>query len=293
MKLQSIITTALFLLIIQAVSVFAPLHTLAADINSSDTQANDTYVKKRPPSAQEILTGRQNIVLRARQVNEIEWTPLRNVIRWNNRGVFKAGETVKGLPYGFPPEANYVPIRTSFSEFLEEVNNKNSQFYTKVATRHADAPYFSLDCSAFVSWAWGLEERLMTGSLYTVSENLGTDMKQIQVGDALNKPRVHVVLVTYIKRNNGGEISSIGIMELYYPKSRYTVYGEEGDLPLIEVSRRYLNNGYSIIRYNDVANVVYLHDCAVPLDFDYCTLCIGDNVKLNKNDKFRNGYLLY
>jgi len=221
----------------------------------------------------QLTVGQENIVLRARQIYEIEWTPLRDVIKWAERGVFVAGEAVHGLPYGMPPERNYVPLRTSFSEFLDIVNDRNSQFYRFVAKRHRDAPFYSLDCSAFVSYAWGLDEHLRTGILPTVAKDMGTDIRNIQVGDALNKPGIHVVLVTYIRYDEDNEISAIGIMELTPPKATYTLYGEDGDFPLSDVRRRYLNNGFSILRYNERESVVYMHDCVVPIDRDYCNKC--------------------
>jgi len=220
-----------------------------------------------------LTVGQENIVLRARQIFEIEWTPLRDVITWARRGVFRAGETVQGLPYGMPPPNNYVPLRTSFSEFLELVDDRSSSFYRSIATRHHDAPFFALDCSAFVSYAWGLDEHLMTGALPSVSTNIGIDMQDIQVGDALNKPGIHVVLVTEIRYDKDNEISAIGIMELNPPKATLTSYGEEGDFPLVELQRRYLNNGFSIIRYSERESVVYLHDCVIPIDGDYCNKC--------------------
>jgi len=224
-------------------------------------------------NAQELTVGQENIVLRARQIYEIEWTPLRDVIKWSRRGVFKAGETVKGLPYGMPLENNYVPLTTSFSEFLEEVDDRNSRFYRSIATRHRDAPYYSLDCSAFITWAWGLEERYMTGSLPLVATDMGRDIRNIQVGDALNMSENHVVLITEVNYDKDGEISAIGIMELDPPKAKFTLYGEDGDLPLNDVRRKYLNNGFTILRYNERESVVYLHDCVVPIDKDYCNEC--------------------
>jgi hypothetical protein len=221
----------------------------------------------------DLSVGQENIVLRARQVYEIEWTPLRDVIHWGERGIFKAGVTVQGLPYGMPAERNYVPLRTSFSEFLDMVDNRSSRFYTSVAIRHRRAPYLSLDCSAFVSYAWGLETRHMTGALPSVATNLGTNLQNIQVGDALNNPGLHVVLVTYIRYNEDNEISAMGIMELDPPKAKYTLYGEDGDFPLTDVQRRYLNRGFSILRYKERDSVVYLHDCVVPVDGDYCNKC--------------------
>ena len=234
-----------------------------------------------PPDQQQeerhLTTGQENIVLRARQVYEIEWTPLRNVTKWSERGVFRAGETVRGLPYGMPLEANYIPLRTSFSEFLEAVNDGTSPFYRLVSTRTRIAPYYSLDCSAFISWAWGLESRLMTGDLHLVTTNLGIDINKLQVGDALNHPRFHVVLVTEIHYDETGEISAVGIMELDVPQAQFTLYGEEGTRPLMDVNRKYLYNGFSIIRFNDIENIKYIHDCAVPLDGDNCFDCVENN----------------
>ena len=226
----------------------------------------------------QLTTGQKNIVLRARQVYEIEWTPIRNVVKWNRAGVFPAGVTVKGLPYGMPREANYVPLRTTFSEFLAEVEKSNSPLYTSHSTRTRIAPYFSLDCSAFISWAWGLETRHMTGALPRVSTNIGNDIQKLQVGDALNYRGFHVVLVTDIKYDDEGGISEVGIMELDPPKAKYTVYGEDGDFPLQRVKSKYLNNGFSILRYNDRESVTYIHDCVIPLDGDYCDKCISNHI---------------
>jgi len=224
---------------------------------------------------QHLTPGQRNIVLRARQVYEIEWTPVHNVIQWGERGVFDAGVTVKGLPYGMPNEADYVPLQMSFSDFLAAVDDGGSLLYTSRATRTRVAPYYSLDCSAFISWAWGLNTRHMTGALFGVSRNVGTSLRQIQVGDAINKRGIHAVLVTDIHYDSNGSISAIGIMELIAPKATYTLYGHGGTRPLSEITRKYLSNGYSILRYNNRENVVYAHDCAVPIDGDYCILCIS------------------
>jgi len=252
----------------------------ANNANAVNTAEETDFADEEPCSLQ-ISVGQDNIVLRARQVFEIEWTPLRNVTKWNGRGVFREGETVRGLPYGMPNEANYVPLRTSFSEFLEEVSNRNSRFYRATATRHAIAPYYSLDCSSFVSWAWGEEKRLMTSSLHLISTSHGRDINKIQLGDALNNPGLHVVLVTYLSHDEDGKVTSIGLMELDPPQAKYTLYCDENGQPLYTVHRRYLNNDYTIIRYNKIENVVYLHDCFVPIDYDYCNQCIESSRDFN------------
>jgi len=241
---------------------------------SASTYADVAYATHATGS---LTQGQINIVMRARQVYEFEWTPLRNVVKWGGNSFFPAGVPVKGLPYGMPAENAYVPLRTSFAEFLAAVNDSNSLLYTSRATRTRVAPYYSLDCSAFVSWAWGLESRHMTGALPGVSHNLGRNMQNIQVGDALNKSGVHVVLVTDVQHGGSGEIVSMDILELNPPQAIFTRYGHGGTRPLNDVSRRYLSNGYSILRYRHRESVVYVHDCLVPIDGDVCYWCDATN----------------
>lgn len=261
---------ALMLLMLFTAVLFFPVTAYASALKPHNEEARAFDAGEK----YSLTVGQQNIVLRARQVFEIEWTPLRDVIKWGRRGVFRAGETVQGLPYGMPLEENYVPFGTSFSEFLAEVNDINSRFYRSVATRHREAPFFSLDCSAFVSWAWGLETRHMTGALPSVSINIGRNIQNLQVGDAINSPGLHVLLVTELQYDADGEISAVGLMELDPPQAQFVLFGEGGDFSLNDIRRRYLDEEFTIIRHIDRGSVVYLHDCAVPLDGDYCIECI-------------------
>jgi hypothetical protein len=299
---KSLPVTALVLIIVITITVVMPV-VVYADTSGQQKQ---------------VTTGQKNIVLRARQVYEIEWTPVRDVYMWdrnndrivreNNYGdeengenesdvdevrsvyvsisdfdmtknaVFKAGVTVQGLPYGMPRTANYVPLGTSFSQFLAEVENSGSRFYTSFAARYRISPYYSLDCSAFVTWAWGLESLHKTWDLPDVSTDIGNDLNLVELGDALNLSGLHVVLVTEVEYDDG-EISAIGIMELYPPKATYTLYGQGGTRPLQDVMRLYLDRGYTILRYNNRENVEYIHDCAIALDGDYCRLCFNRQIK--------------
>jgi len=180
-----------------------------------------------------------------------------------------------------PLEVNYVPLVTTFSGFLDAVNDIDSRFYKSIATRTRDAPYYSLDCSALITWAWGLETRHMTGALPSVSTFAGRDIRNIQVGDALNNPGLHVVLVTEIHYDTEGEVSAIGLMELDPPQAKFTLYGQNGDLPLSNINSLYLTKGYSIIRFKGRDDVRYMHDCAVPIDNDYCIQCIDSSKDFN------------
>ena len=288
MKFHLLIYVTLLIFAILAASLLTSVTVLATGNDTTRTELPD-----EEPCNLKLSIGRENIVLRARKVYEIEWTPLRNIIKWSNRGYFTAGETVRGLPYGMPSEANYVPLKTSLSEFLDEVADINSRFYKSIATRHARAPYYSLDCSAFVSWAWGEENRRMTGALHEITNNFGRDINKIQLGDALNKPGTHVLLVTSLNYDSDGNVKTIGLMELDPPQAKYNIYGEDNGRPLSEVNKRYLSNGYSIIRYKNIENVVYLHDCVVPIDADYCISCIGNFTDLHIPEFLNNQKVQY
>jgi len=225
------------------------------------------------PANTNLSQGQRNIVLRARQVNEIEWTPLKDVPYFAKKGFFKAGETIRGMPYSRPLEENYVPAKKSLSVFAAAVKDINSPFYTIQTARGNTTLYYGLDCSGFVTWAWGLETRHMTTALHQVSTNMGKNINTIQVGDSLNKSGTHATLITEVRRDSNGAVTAIGLMELVQPKIKYTLFGTGGSQPLSEVNRQFLNNGYSILRYKHRDSVRYFHDCAVPIDDDDCDKC--------------------
>lgn len=226
----------------------------------------------------------ENIVLRARQMAEVEWTPLKDRYSWGGNdssyvsgnsfgsrvksidgettyGYYKAGETYRGVPYSqavYP--AKYVGWDISLSDFVNAVNDTSSKFYTSYSTYTRTAPYYGSDCSGFVSWAWDLSVRCTCTSLVNYSQNpIGTNINSIQVGDCLNKTSSHVVLVTDIGYDSDGNIVAIEITEQTPAKMRVSCYGEQ--IPgkyydalysLSYFKTYYLNGGYVIYRRNNI-----------------------------------------
>ena len=98
-------------------------------------------------------------------MTEIQWTPLEDIIGWDADYVFHKGTTYTGLPYGQPIDGVFVPWSTSLSGFIKAVNDIQSKMYTDYSDYATTrAPYYSSDCSAFVSWAWNLTGRRTTSS---------------------------------------------------------------------------------------------------------------------------------
>lgn len=221
-----------------------------------------------------LTQGQQNIVKRARQQHEIKWTPQIDRYQWGGNGVFQAGVTYRGIPYGQPVQTGYVPWNISFSGFVRAVNDPTSVFYNGYSTYNKIAPYYSSDCSGFVSYAWGTASRMTTYTLPSVAQLVSDQsIYSLQVGDILNHSTSHVVLVTAVGYDASGVLSTVDIMEQTPMITRQTRYGNGGTKPLSVLQSVYLNNGYVIYRNPRRDSVTYTHDCAVPLDGDTCSLC--------------------
>ncbi len=234
----------------------------------------------RISATEELLTaGQQNIVKRAYQMTNIQWTPKANITGWGGGVTYKAGKTYTGLPYGQPVNASYVPWSTSLDGFIQKVNDPNSKMYTSTSTYNQTAPYYSIDCSAFVSWAWGLGSRQTTSTIHNYATKISTSSyANAQVGDCLCLAGSHVVLITDITYDSSGKIDGIEISESTVNSATYyccqkTRYGKNGSYTLEKLSSKYFGAGYILYRSKTRDSVTYAHCCAVPLEGDVCSLC--------------------
>ena len=241
------------------------------EATSSDDQGNQI---KHPLSE-----GVQNIVNRAYQMTNIQWTPQANIAGWANEVTYYSGTTYTGLPYGQPVDANYVPWTTDLSGFVRAVNDSSSKMYTSCATYGERAPYYSCDCSAFVSWAWDLPSRQTTVSISNFAMKVSdVTYENAEVGDCICKAGVHVVLITDITYDQNGAINGIEISEATVNRAtnyccQRTWYGAGYSASLQDLQNKYFDNGYTLYRCKTRDNVTYSHNCNVPLDGDTCALC--------------------
>lgn len=229
------------------------------------TQETGEQQKKVIP---EVTEGQKNIVKRARQLHEIEWTPLEDRYQWDYRGVFKAETTYTGLPYGQPVNSNgYVGYGVSLDTFASSVLDNTSKFYSTYSSYNKIAPVYSTDCSAYVSYAWGLGIRATTYSLPKYAEKVGDQsVYSLQIGDCLDKTSSHVVLISALTYDAAGEIIGLEVMEQTPVITRLTRYGEGETRSLASFQSYYLNSGYDIYRNPKREEVTYTPSPAVPLD---------------------------
>ncbi len=215
-----------------------------------------------------VSDGQNNIVKRARQLTEIQWTPLEDITQWGYYGIFKAETTYTGIPYGQPVNANgYIGYGVSIGTFASAVLDNTSKFYTSYSSYNKIAPVYSTDCSGYVSYAWGLDKRKTTYSLPEVAEKVGDQsLYSLQVGDCLDKESSHIVLVSKLTYDTNGNIVGVQTMEETAVITRVTDYGEGQTRSLASFQSYYLDNGFTIYRYPNRDSVTYTPNPAVPLD---------------------------
>ena len=232
-----------------------------------------------PRNRHALSEGVQNIVKRAYQMTEIEWTPLMDITAWDGDLTYRAGTSYKGLPYGQPVYAKYVPWSADLNTFAAAVQDASSMMYTARSTYNCDAPYYSTDCSAFVSWAWGVSSRKDTRSIPGISTKISdSSYENAQVGDCLCCPGVHTVLITDITYDNEDKINAIELSESSASPSKNdccsrTWFGAGYSRSLADLQATYLDSGYTLYRNPNRDSVTYSHSCASPLEGDSCTVC--------------------
>jgi hypothetical protein len=97
----------------------------------------------------------------------------------------KVGQQVRGIPYCWGCHGSLDQIRSQIDHGMLAGN---------ICTHNAPRPDVTgVDCSAFVSAAWGLANHFTTDAIPAIAERVAnpTDLRP---GDALNKPGSHVML---------------------------------------------------------------------------------------------------
>jgi hypothetical protein len=146
----------------------------------------------------------------------------------------KAGQEVTGVPYCWGCHGT-----------LEAISRKLSQgmLAGNVCTHEDPHPNMvGVDCSAFVSAAWGLASHFTTDAIPTITDVV-KDPWSLRPGDALNKPGVHVMLFLRFTRDRKVEVMEASTRGCNGRVCR-NVY------PLTSMLAR----GYTPVRYRALAN---------------------------------------
>ena len=172
---------------------------------------------------------KNNIVARANYLYNSTWVCKKTVAGWRGQYYFYAGNTYR-MPYGQPVHSGrYIGYYVSVDDYLAATKNAGSVFYTSRSNCSGlDSVYYATDCSAFVSWCWGIS-RQTTATIPYYSTYMGmanaSNVYNLELGDCLNSNSVgHVVLVTGLTYNKNGVLTQIEITEQTPPQLKRSYY---------------------------------------------------------------------
>ena len=289
MKKQFAIITALAALLLSGCAMISQ-----EPISSSESSAADTAQSVAPVFSDKDFSatveeyeyniparyyseGIKNIVRRARQISELHWTPISTVVGFNGDTTFKGGTEVIGLPYGQPVyNGKFICYDISLEDFMSELQKSASSFYTDSGRYEEIAPYYSLDCSTLVCYAWERPKRMIASLLTQWGDYCGSTASAIEVGDALIAvgDATHAVLVTGVKEDANGKVIWVEITEETPPLAKVTRYGEGELFSMSELNSAYFEKGYGVYRNTDYRDgTTYRHSCASPIDGEHCDSC--------------------
>lgn len=265
----------------------------------------------------ELSEGAANIVKRGRQMYEITWTALGDIISYPGTGqelIFREGAAYQGIPYGQPVhKGKYVGFNATLEEFAAAAADADSEFYTELGENTWEyteglgeikyAPFYSSDCSAFISYVWQLPGRYTTSMIaertfrrgeegYSDAEfqYVGSSVSDLQVGYALNKGSSHIILIYDIVYDRFGEILQVTTLEQTPPIMRLRIWGAGGNAGSLQDLQNKIDTApYEIIRYKDMEKVTFEASAAVPLDSENYINRISEPVSASVSDEAVTG----
>ena len=207
------------------------------------------------PEAEGVL----NMIRRARQYTDIEWTPAVDLPRFirfrtdgtafRSQGMFKAGVKYKGMPYSSAKGTvatqfgytRYIPgIDIGFETFITAIESENSIVSNESGYDEGIlySTAYGSTCCGLISYAMGIpwtstaDINSMFGSTITTrgTINSGLDLDLIQLGDIVASPD-HVAMITDIIRDKDGHNIFFEVSEnttvggLLNPANKDGVYG--------------------------------------------------------------------
>ena len=234
--------------------------------------------------------GRINAVKKARQLTDIEFTPIR-VLKGLGK-TYYPDKTYNGVMYSMVSEmGNYVGTNVSFHTFMTAVHNPKSKLYTEDVSqppyhgRNCNSYYGSV-CSQLVSYALGIFPGFSSRDFYE-SELMNpvdaSEIDYIKIADVLWK-NGHVALITDVVRDEDGKVTQIEISESVSTGCRRYTKNREEFKELVDSSFKKIlryTELYKNLNYTPIPEFVAVLD-ETPLSYQFNEdLCVDKGDKSN------------
>lgn len=190
----------------------------------------------------------QQILDKAAAMKNVRWTPTQKLRGWDNDITFYANVTYEGIPYSQLTQVDDV-------EFLKKLKNAND-FYAEVqTTKGIPAPKYGVDCSGYVSFAFGIERLNTEDMINALKGNYG---KIIKIGNYdPNSLKKEEVYAAYKALNPGNAVAyrnydkdhghAILVLSNNITSEQLVVYETKNTVPIV-----------SIYNYSDLWSKYYM-----------------------------------
>lgn len=214
-----------------------------------DDQAVDTVNEQKMRSTNSLKPPTnvgQMILSQSATLTGHTWTALSSIKKYNSNNYFSGSQT--GIPYArnsifngtdfdgkvsriifdsdaYPDDGNGEDI--CLDCFDQRVGSLSSMIYGAASQI---APLYGMDCSAFLSYCWGIKSHIgssnLTGSNYCTQLSIANQnsLGLLEIEDALIDEGSHCLFVSRITLNSSGTVTEIQITDEYPPKTRTKTY---------------------------------------------------------------------
>lgn len=216
--------------------------------------------------------GIKNALLRAKQLAELRWTPVRPfpatlnspkcfIPSWNDREnvnlYFAAWRPQKGANYSAARyDEKYIGINVSIDTFMTALANPNSVLYTRNlhGKHYLSSASYGTVCSQFVSYVLDMPFHIDCQQWPHLDgiTKVNTDvLENLKLCDILNEKNSHTAIITGINRDSDGNIVDITVTESVSPKITTQDFSQK------EFREYWLNNNYEVLRYHKTDKITY------------------------------------
>ena len=221
--------------------------------------------------------GVKNALLRAKQLAELRWTPVKPfpVIYTSgssletHKAFFTPYLPQTGLNYsavGFTNE-KYLGVNVTVETFMTALSNPRSKLYTQPIFEkfRLCGAFYGTVCSEFASYVLGFPFQIDCGQLSDMEEieHIASEpLENLELCDLLNDPLRHTAVITGIDRDENGKVVAISVTESTPPQIRTKTFFPD------EFVKYWLERGYEILRYKKLDKVSYTPNPWIHLDGD-------------------------
>ena len=228
-----------------------------------------------------LTKGQKLCLLRARQMRDIEFTPIAQLP--SEGGYISAGTLRKGLLYSSVRDTDkFIGFNVSIHTFMTALQNPKSVLYTKENTQDAAGLWYGTNCSEFISYAYGWDYFGVTATVPFRDCMMEIEISDIQPCDVINwiaGVAGHLIMITDVERDDENNIVSVELTE----DAGSCIHSTVVDYDTFITS--YIDEGYKAYRNMELYKTPYEPLKYIPLDDEIIETIVYSDLCTDLGDK--------